>query len=425
MNYPETLDFLYSQLPIFQRQGAQAYNKDLTRTLALCEVLNNPHRALRFIHVAGTNGKGSVCHTLASIFKEAGYHTGLYTSPHLLDFRERIQLNGQYISKDLVCAFIEQLKEPIARIQPSFFELTVAMAFEYFHKEKADIVILETGMGGRLDSTNVVDPELSVITNISFDHMTYLGTTLEAIAAEKAGIIKPNRPVVVGEMKDHIKQIFRTKANEKKSILHDSSQVNIEVTDDSWHIEFSKNKPTVETHPQLTASYQKNNLKLTAKAFQLLSQEWKLTTQHLVDGIDNVQKNFPLLGRWQEIEQQPRVILDVGHNRDGISNVLEQLSNETFDKLHIVFGMVNDKDTDILELLPSQGHYHLTQPNIPRALPLDQLHQYFSNFSLTISSNHINVKDSISYAIENSTKNDLILVMGSLFVVAEALEYFQ
>lgn len=423
MNYQQTLDFLYSQLPIFQRQGAQAYNKDLTRTIALCKALNNPQEKLKFIHVAGTNGKGSVCHTLASIFKEAGHSTGLYTSPHLLDFRERIQLNGAYITKEFVCDFIARIKDAIETIKPSFFELTVAMAFEYFAAKKADIVLLETGMGGRLDSTNVITPELSIITNIGMDHMAYLGNTLKAIAVEKAGIIKPGRPVLTGNAAPETTALFEEKAKELGSPFSTSSDVNIEVTDDNWKITF-KNGISYSVRPKLKATYQKENLKLVSAAYQLLADEWHITPEHLILGIENIDKNYPLLGRWQRICQEPSIILDVGHNADGIVSVLNELSKELYNDLHIVFGMVNDKDLKLLELLPKDACYHLTQPNIPRALPVETLQQEIENNHLHIVSTSQSVLTSMDLALEKSHKTDLILVMGSLFVVAEALEYF-
>lgn len=425
MDYTQTLDFLYSQLPIFQRQGGKAYKKDLTRTIALCDAIGNPHEELRFVHVAGTNGKGSVCHTLASIFKEAGYQTGLYTSPHLLNFRERIQVDGNFISKDFVCRFVASIRSAILEIEPSFFELTVVMAFQYFKELQVDIVVLETGMGGRLDSTNVVSPELSIITNIGLDHMAYLGNTLEAITTEKAGIIKPEKPIVIGDLSENLIDIVETKAKYQNAKMVRSNETEIDTRTTPWQFKLKKLNETCEINPALKTAYQKQNLAVVGTVFQLLAHDWQLKLEHLKTGMENVQQNFPLQGRWQEIQAEPKVILDVGHNADGISCIIKELAREQYRKLHIVFGMVDDKDPKILQLLPKEAEYYLTQPDIPRKLDIEKLQSYAEKAGLSIAHSAPQVSASLKYALEKSEKKDLILVMGSLFVVAEGLKYFK
>lgn len=425
MNYQQTLDFLYSQLPIFQRQGKAAYNKDLGKTIALCKAIGNPQNDLKFIHVAGTNGKGSTCHFLASIFKEAGYKTGLYTSPHLVDFRERCRINGAYIDKDFVCAFVSNLQETILEIQPSFFELTFAMSLAYFKEQKTDIVILETGMGGRLDSTNVVSPELAIITNIGLDHQAYLGETVAEIATEKAGIIKHGIPTLLSDYKKDVVDVVFEKAKQCETPLFLSKEIVAAKGLKPTTFTFKENNSSIKANPPLAANYQLENLQTVAAAFFILKDKWALSTENFIQGIERLQQNFTLFGRWQTIANKPKVICDVGHNEDGINVILEQLKLEEYEQLHIVFGMVNDKNPSSISLLPKDANYHLCKANIPRAMDLETLKSHFISSELTISSSAEKVKDAYTNALKMANTNDLVLVIGSFFVVAEVLELIE
>lgn len=434
MSYQETIDYLYTRLPMFSRIGAAAIKPNLNNTIAICKLLDNPEKKIKTIHIAGTNGKGSTSHMLASIFQEAGYKTGLYTSPHLYDFRERIKVNGEMCSKEFVVEFTNRIKPFIEQVEPSFFEITVGMAFEYFEKEKVDIAIIETGLGGRLDSTNVITPELSIITNIGFDHMALLGNTIEAIASEKAGIIKKETPIIIGESTPASKNVFEEKAKNENAPLyfaedflqHKSFQNNwstalFEFTQPLIHLLdaplFAKNF-TIES--DLPGKYQSKNLKSVLVAAQLLStMGWKLTATKVGKALLNIQKNTGLLGRWECIQTSPKVILDVAHNEHGIQALLEQLSSLHYNKLHIVTGMVKDKDIHaVLNLLPKEAEYYFTQSHIPRALPVNELVEQATKVGLNgLSFEDVNI--ALNEAIKNAKHNDLILVIGSIFLVAE------
>jgi dihydrofolate synthase/folylpolyglutamate synthase len=434
MSYQETIDYLYTKLPMFSRIGAAAIKPNLDNTIAICKLLGNPEQKIKTIHIAGTNGKGSTSHMLASIFQEAGYKTGLYTSPHLYDFRERIKVNGEMCSKEFVIEFTNRIKPFIEQVAPSFFEITVGMAFDYFVKEKVDIAIIETGLGGRLDSTNVITPELSIITNIGFDHMALLGNTIEAIASEKAGIIKKGIPVVIGESSPASKNVFEEKAKNENAPLyfaedflqHKSFQNNwntalFEFTQPLIHLLdaplFAKNF-TIES--DLPGKYQAKNLKSVLVATQLLStMGWKLTATKVTKALLNIQKNTGLMGRWECIQTNPKVILDVAHNEHGIQALLEQLASLHYNKLHIVTGMVKDKDIQaVLSLLPNNAQYYFTQSHIPRALPVNEIVAQATELGLNgLAYPDVNI--ALAEAIKNANHNDLILVIGSIFLVAE------
>ena len=434
MSYQDTIDYLYSRLPMFSRIGAAAIKKDLDNTLSICNFLGNPEKKFKTIHVAGTNGKGSTSHMLASIFQEAGYTTGLYTSPHLYDFRERIKVNGVMCSKDFVTSFTNKMKGLIDEIEPSFFELTVGMAFEYFAENKCDIAIIETGLGGRLDSTNVISPELSIITNIGWDHMALLGNTLPAIALEKAGIIKKETPVVISEVIPETKKVFEEKATAMEAPIYFSEDfLQLQSFQNNWQtalIEF--NQPLIHlldaplftknftVECDLPGKYQYKNLKGVLVAAQLLSQMgWKLKAPKILSALKQVKKNNGLMGRWECIQENPRVILDVAHNEHGITALLEQLETLHYQQLHIVTGMVKDKDIHaVLNLLPKNALYYFTQSHIPRALPANELAIIAKEIGI-LGSTHENVNTAITEATKNANPNDLIIVIGSIFLVAE------
>ena len=434
MRYQETIDYLYTRLPMFSRIGAAAIKPNLDNTIAICKFLGHPEKKIKTIHIAGTNGKGSTSHMLASIFQEAGYKTGLYTSPHLYDFRERIKVNGQMCSQDFVIDFTNKIKPCIEKIEPSFFEITVGMAFDYFVQEKVDIAIIETGLGGRLDSTNVIEPELSIITNIGFDHMALLGNTLEAIASEEAGIIKEATPVVIGALDPETKKVFEDKANKENAPIYFAENfIELKSFQNNWqNALFEFNQPLIHLldaplfpknftiECDLPAKYQAKNLKAVLVAVQLLStMGWKLTASKVMKALSQIKKNNGLMGRWECIQDSPRVILDVAHNEHGVLALLEQLASLHYQQLHIVTGMVKDKDVQsVLKLLPKNASYYFTQSHIPRALPVDELAaQAFSIGLNGLAFEDVNI--ALSDAIKNANHNDLILVIGSVFLVAE------
>lgn len=373
MNYQQTLDYMYARLPMFSRVGSDAVKSGFANIIALCEILGNPHQKTKFIHVAGTNGKGSVSHMLAAVLQSAGYRTGLYTSPHLKDFRERVKVNGQMIDESRVVDFIERIKPFIESIQPSFFEITVAMAFDHFAAEGADIAIIETGLGGRLDSTNIIEPVLSVITNIGWDHVQILGDTLEKIAMEKAGIIKPNIPVVVGEKKAETEDVFRDKAAATGSALFFAG--------DHYHVEnwmyedemllVEVSEPGKTDHRKygldLNGQYQiKNLVTVLESCRQLRAAGYHLAEEAIVQGLKHVRKQTGLHGRWETIQHNPRIVLDVAHNESGMQELLNQLEISTYHQLHIILGMVKDKDVDtVLHMLPHNAVYYFTSAHIP------------------------------------------------------------
>lgn len=406
MNYQQTIEWMFNQLPMYQQQGASAYKKDLTNTLLLSEHLGHPEQQLQCIHVAGTNGKGSTSHLLASVLQEAGYSVGLYTSPHLKDFRERIKINGVEISEDFICEFIANNKSFFEANQLSFFEMTVGLAFDYFAKAQTDINIIEVGMGGRLDSTNIIQPLLSVITNIGMDHTQFLGTTLAAIAFEKAGIIKKEVPVVVGEYTTETKDVFIEKAQEQKAPIYFASEL----------IE--------DVYPSaLVGDYQIHNKKTVQQALKVLQEKtnFVVTEENIRKGFMNVVDNTGLQGRWQQLGTAPKVICDTAHNSHGLKIVMRQLGNERYSDLHIVLGVVNDKDLDeILPLFPKKAKYYFCRPNIPRGLSADILSKKASEYGLE-GKVYISVSNAYQDALNTADSADVIYIGGSTFVVAEVL----
>lgn len=426
MTYAETLDFLYHRLPMFSRIGAAAYKKDLDNTVELCAALGNPQNQFRSVHIAGTNGKGSVSHMLAAILQSAGYLTGLYTSPHLIHFGERIRINGEMISEDFVIGFTEKVKPLIDKIEPSFFELTVAMAFCWFAEKRVDVAVIETGLGGRLDSTNIISPELSIITNISWDHSNILGDSLTKIAYEKAGIIKKNTPVIVGETDIQTRDVFENKASENSAPLIFADQ-QLMVTD--WKYEHHRLTVTVEEEASrerqqweldLTGFYQTKNLLSVLAAIPILHKRgFIISREHIRLGLENVKKFTGLHGRWELIHQKPDIILDVAHNEAGIRQVVAQLELMNYENLHIILGMVRDKDVNpVLNLLPETARYYFTKAQIPRALTETELLQKALQFNLN-GKTYPDVNTAIRAAINHSKDKDLVLVCGSVFLVGE------
>ncbi|QTD37279.1 bifunctional folylpolyglutamate synthase/dihydrofolate synthase [Polaribacter batillariae] len=402
MTYKQTLDWMFAQLPMYQREGKTAFKKDLTNILAFSEILNFPEKKFKTIHVGGTNGKGSTSHMLASILQEAGYKVGLYTSPHLKNFTERIRINGKEIPKRKVSSFINKNKAFLEKQKLSFFEMTVGMAFDYFANEKVDIAVIEVGLGGRLDSTNIIAPEVSVITNIGLDHTQFLGETLPEIAFEKAGIIKKNIPVVIGEAQKEVKQVFLKKAKETNSKI----------------IFASKNKEVYKT--DLLGDYQQKNTKTAVAALQYL-KEFKISEENIKTGLLNVVKNTNLKGRWQVLQENPRVICDTAHNKEGLQIVLNQLQKEKHKKMHIVLGVVSDKKLEeIFPLFPKDAIYYFCKPDIPRGLSENVLQEKAKDFNL-FGKKYSSVKLAFKKALLNANQEDTIYIGGSTFVVAEII----
>ena len=426
MNYQETLQWMYQQLPVYQFIGATAYKANLDNAIALLEHLGNPHRNFKTIHVAGTNGKGSTSHMLASIFQEAGYKTGLYTSPHLRDFRERIRINGEMIPEENVTGFIEKHHPFLEQLKPSFFEMTVGMAFDYFANAHVDIAIVEVGLGGRLDATNLINPELSIITNIGLDHVQFLGDTLEKIAFEKAGIIKPGIPVVIGETQSETHQVFKDKAAESHSPIYfadqifDCDKIHIDSLTQQEYDIWKNNELYLEACSiPLMGNYQKKNLTTVMCAVDLLRTPFNLSDNDIRDGIANVIRNTHLMGRWQVLDHDPLIIADTGHNVDGIKEVVSQLAEMNYNKLHFVIGMVNDKDIDhVLQLLPHCCEYYFCKADIPRGLDANILAE--KAFSLGLRGNvYSSVRDAYESAVNAAQCDDVIFIGGSNFIVAE------
>lgn len=428
MNYSETLNWMFNKLPMYQRIGASAYKADLNTTINIINYLDNPQDSFKSIHIAGTNGKGSTSHSLASVFQEAGYKTGLYTSPHLRDFRERIRINGEMIPENEVVDFIEKHKDKLEELELSFFEMTVAMAFDYFRKEKVDIAIIEVGMGGRLDSTNVIKPELCVITNISLDHVKFLGENEEQIAAEKAGIIKPEIPVVIGETQEGSKDVFIKTAKEKNSPIFFADKIMDCRKDNTYSLDYQqfdiyKNNESYlkELKYPLLGNYQKKNLATVICALDILRDSFKIEEKHIIDGLANVIKNTSLMGRWQVINKNPLAIADTGHNVAGINEVNRQLAETKYNKLHFVLSVVNDKDIDgILQLLPKEAEYYFCKADIPRGLSADILFEKATNSGLK-GKVYESVRNAYSSALANAQEGDLVFVGGSNFTVAEVV----
>ncbi|MBW8687691.1 bifunctional folylpolyglutamate synthase/dihydrofolate synthase [Chitinophaga rhizophila] len=428
MNYQETVDYLYQQLPMFTRVGASALKKDLHNTLELCKQLGDPQHKFKSIHVAGTNGKGSTSHMLAAIFQQAGYKTGLYTSPHLLDFRERIRINGEMISKEFVVAFIEQMKPTIESLEPSFFELTVAMAYQYFVLEQVDIAIIEVGLGGRLDSTNVITPELSLITNISYDHMHILGNTLPEIAAEKAGIIKENVPVVISQTQSEIESVFIDKAAFLGAPIHFADQEWLLQETDftagrlSLGIQHTHSGDMTRIHTDLTGQYQMKNIMGVLSAVKILQQAgWELPEQTVLTALSHVKKLTGLRGRWEIISHDPVTIFDVGHNEAGITEIVQQLQHMVYRHLHIVTGFVKDKEVaKVLPLFPAAATYYFCKAQLPRAMDQEELAELGKQHGLRGHA-YASVQQAYQAARQQAHKEDVILVCGSFFVVAEVM----
>ena len=405
MNYKETLDWMFAQLPMYQRQGKSAFKKDLTNTLALAKHLNNPHQKFKSVHVAGTNGKGSTSHMLASILQEAGYKVGLYTSPHLKDFRERIKVNGKLIRKNCVINFIKRNQIFLEHQKLSFFEMTVGLAFEHFAKQKVDVAIIEVGLGGRLDSTNIITPEVSVITNIGFDHTQMLGNTLPEIAFEKAGIIKKEIPVVISEKQGEVMSVFLKKAKEMNSPVF-----------------FAEDEVNKEYHTDLLGHYQQKNIKAAVQTIAVLRNKgFEVSEKQVKKGLLNVAQNTGLLGRWQILAKQPMTVCDTAHNKEGLNYVLKQLLAQEFEDLHIVLGVVNDKDLNtILPLFPKQATYYFCKPKIQRGLEAAILQSQAKEYQL-FGTTYLSVTKALVAAKKNAKKSDLVFVGGSTFVVAEVV----
>ena len=408
MNYKDTLDYLYNSAPLFQQIGAGAYKEGLENTWALDEHFGHPHRSFRSIHIAGTNGKGSCSHTLAAILQEAGYKVGLYTSPHLIDFRERIRVNGQPVPEAYVIRFVEDERAFFEPLHPSFFELTTAMAFRYFAEEKVDVAVVEVGLGGRLDCTNIIRPDLCIITNISLDHVQFLGDTLEKIAGEKAGIIKPGIPVVIGETTPETRSVFQKKAEEVGAPIHFAEEEVKEVHPD-WEYE-------------LKGLYQEKNRRTLWAALPLLQEEgYRIAESDIQAGFAHVVELTGLMGRWQKLQEHPTVVCDTGHNVGGIQYIAEQLRRQVFRRLHIVIGMVNDKDVrGVLALLPREATYYFTQASVKRALPAGQLARLAAEAGLQ-GTCYSDVPSAVRAAQKESLPEDFIFVGGSSFIVADLL----
>ncbi len=424
--YQQTLDFLYSQLPMFHRIGAAAFRKDLTNTLALMDFLEHPHRHYPCIHVGGTNGKGSTAHMLAAILQARGFKTGLYISPHYRDFRERIKVNGKYVTRQFVIDFIEQVKPLIEKIQPSFFELTVGMAFEYFRQQKVDVAIIEVGMGGRLDSTNVINPVLSVITNIGWDHMQFLGDTLPLIASEKAGIIKTGVPVVIGETHPETAPVFKQKALEMKAEITfaDQHYSAILQTEDFEKSIFEASKDGLFNQLyelQAHGPFQRKNLCTVLQAVEKMPLEWGIKPEHIHTGLAELQSRTRFMGRWQFLQQNPRVLCDSAHNEDGLREVMERLLQLDFARLHIVMGVVKDKDLGkMLDLFPKNANYYFAKPDIPRGLEAKDLQAQAQGKGL-LGKTYTSVRNALKAAKRQAKADDLIYVGGSTFVLAEVI----
>lgn len=429
MNYQETIDYLLSYLPMFQRIGAAAYKADIYNTVELMKALGNPEKKFKSIHVAGTNGKGSSSHLIASILREKGLKVGLHTSPHLKDFRERIKIDNKICDEEFVINFVENNKELIERIKPSFFETAVAMAFTYFAQENVDIAIIEVGMGGRLDSTNVINPLACLITNISFDHTQFLGNSLEAIAEEKAGIIKQNTPVVISQTQKETQNVFSAKANEKNSpICFADSYLSCEnVNHSQGLLKMDIYKNGVERIKNLQSSlsgyYQQKNILGVVALIDTLNQyhNFNISDEEIKQGIENLSSNFPIAGRWQILCNKPLTICDTGHNEDGLKYVIEQIKNTPHEKLRFVLAMVNDKDVNkVLSMLDKDAEYYLSQAKIPRALPVDELAEKAQQAGLSFTK-YATISQALAQAQQDSKENDLVFVGGSTFTVAEVV----
>ena len=405
MNYSEAIAWMFSKLPMYQKQGASAYKEDLSRTQLLASYLNQPEQNFKSVHIGGTNGKGSTAHMMAAVLQQSGYKVGLYTSPHLKDFRERIRIDGNKIPETFVIEFIQDHKTFLESHQLSFFEMTVGLAFDYFSKMHVDIAIIEVGLGGRLDSTNIISPEMSVITNIGLDHTQFLGDTLQKIATEKAGIIKANTPVVIGESQTEVNAIFTQRASALKSDIYFADQEINQVLDCS-----------------LQGNYQQKNIKTVLKALGVLkTRGFSITQKQIKKGLLSVQKHTGLRGRWELLSKYPNIICDTAHNKDGLSLVIDQLQQQAFKRLHIVLGVLAEKSLDgFVEIFPKQAKYYFCKPSIPRAMEVELLTQNFNKRGYK-GQGYDSVEKAFTAAKEQALKEDLIFVGGSTFVVAEVL----
>lgn len=428
MDYKETIEYLFNSAPLFQNIGAGAYKEGLYNTKVLDEHFAHPHLSFKTIHVAGTNGKGSCSHTIASVLQEAGYKVGLYTSPHLVDFRERIRVNGKPISEQYVIDFVEHERAFFEPLHPSFFELTTAMAFKFFADEKVDVAVIEVGLGGRLDCTNIITPDVSVITNISFDHVQFLGDTLAKIASEKAGIIKPNIPVVIGETTPETKPVFISKAEEQNAPIIFAEEQD-EVMGECLLAKGGFDYQT-KTFGLITAELgglcQTKNTRTIIEALkQLIGKGYRITRQNVADGFASVCKNTGLMGRWQKLSDKPKVICDTGHNVGGIQYIVKQLELQEYDNLRIVMGMVNDKDiSTVLSMMPKHAVYYFTQASVKRAMPCRDFKAKATGYGLEGDA-YPTVRQAYEAALHDASQNDLVFVGGSSFIVADLLSFLK
>ena len=425
--YQATLDYLFKQLPMFQRVGPKAFKKDLSNTLALAEITGQPQLQFPAIHIAGTNGKGSTAHLLSAVLQAAGYKTGLYTSPHYSDFRERIKINGEYISKEAVINFVAQYKTAYAPVKPSFFEITVAMAFHYFAAQNVDIAVIETGLGGRLDSTNILNPILSIITNISYDHQNFLGDTLELIAGEKAGIIKTNTPVVIGETHPETKSVFQNKAKAENAPIHFADQhytatlIKSDLQYSYYQIEKDGTLILDQLKVNLHGDYQSKNIQTALHALATIQESYPIEEHTLRQGLEQLKTLTQFKGRWQVLGENPTILCDSGHNLAGIKAIVQQLGQLEYQQLHFVLGMVNDKDiSKILAILPKQATYYFAKANIPRGLEADMLQEQAKAQQL-YGNSYKSVQEAFMAAKQQASAEDLIFIGGSIFTVAEII----
>lgn len=428
MNYQETIDYLFNVTPLFQNIGKDAYKEGLDNTIILDNHFNNPHKKFRTIHIAGTNGKGSCSHTIAAILQSAGYKTGLYTSPHLIDFSERIKVNGEPVEKEFVIDFVKQNKDFFEPLHPSFFELTTAMAFLYFAEKKVDVAVIEVGLGGRLDCTNIITPDLSIITNISFDHTQFLGNTLKDIAKEKAGIIKEKKPVIIGEYTPETKTVFEDKAKSTNSDIifaEDNKLINGYKQTENGLLLYKSDK-IKDLYGELNGLYQvKNTNTILNAVYKLIGLGYNIDETNIKNGFRNVCHLTGLMGRWQKLEENPTIICDTGHNIGGMKYIVEQLSRMKYDKLHIIIGMVNDKDINgVISLLPKNAKYYFTQASVKRALPAEQVKEIANNYGLKGEA-YSSVEKALTIAKNNAKENDLIFIGGSTFIVADLIVLYK
>lgn len=428
MNYQETIDYLFNVTPLFQNIGKDAYKEGLDNTIILDNHFNNPHKKFRTIHIAGTNGKGSCSHTIAAILQSAGYKTGLYTSPHLIDFSERIKVNGEPVEKEFVIDFVKQNKDFFEPLHPSFFELTTAMAFLYFAEKKVDVAVIEVGLGGRLDCTNIITPDLSIITNISFDHTQFLGNTLKDIAKEKAGIIKEKKPVIIGEYTPETKTVFEDKAKSTNSDIifaEDNKLINGYKQTENGLLLYKSDK-IKDLYGELNGLYQvKNTNTILNAVYKLIELGYNIDETNIKNGFRNVCHLTGLMGRWQKLEENPTIICDTGHNIGGMKYIVEQLSRMKYDKLHIIIGMVNDKDINgVISLLPKNAKYYFTQASVKRALPAEKVKEIANNHGLKGEA-YSSVEKALTIAKNNAKENDLIFIGGSTFIVADLIVLYK